>query len=507
TYMAYLVLEPLPPNPPAAEYAATFGERLSKQAAATDKDALPKAGQVFGELAAEAKEAAAATPGLRADGLLAELQTFAEERQDKADADRDDDAYEAWDKAREVVTEEQLLLTEPMKDPALLRHIERLQEAMAASGYVGKSTSVVDVIKTVHRDMYEGDAAQYRIPDSRRAVGSVLMQFQSGHRPGDLFHMVTRDYKRCALWVQLKSGDNQNMQEVVRVVDSFFDGYLEAPPMPVRYRAERVAEGEPQTEQRAGWFGLTYINVEWQDKMVSGMLMSFMGSFLVVFLMMIVLFRSALWGLLSMIPLTVTIALIYGLVGLLGIDYDMPIAVLSSLTLGLAVDFAIHFLARSRQMVAEIGSWDKAAVPVFGEPARAITRNIIVIAVGFLPLLAAPLMPYKTVGIFLATILMVSGVGTLIILPALVKLLQKRLFLERKRPLACYCGTCFVAGLAAVATIVVNVWQYVHVGITMMTWISIVAVPVLFGTCCFMSRRQSCAARAAKANVEVKSND
>ena len=79
------------------------------------------------------------------------------------------------------------------------------------------------------------------------------------------------------------------------------------------------------------------------------------------------------------------------------------VAVLAALSLGLAVDFSIHFLARSRVAAERYGSWEKAAVPMFGEPARAITRNIIVIAVGFLPLLAAPLVPYKTVGFFMGT--------------------------------------------------------------------------------------------------------
>ena len=69
--------------------------------------------------------------------------------------------------------------------------------------------------------------------------------------------------------------------------------------------------------------------------MVSGMLQAFLGSFLIVFLMMTILYRSALWGLLSMVPLTVTIGLIYGAIGLVGKDYDMPVAVLSSLSLGL----------------------------------------------------------------------------------------------------------------------------------------------------------------------------
>lgn len=162
--------------------------------------------------------------------------------------------------------------------------------------------------------------------------------------------------------------------------------------------------------------------------MVWGMLRAFLGSFVVVLLMMTVLFRSPLWGLLSMIPLTLTIGLIYGVIGLIGKDYDMPVAVLSALTLGLAVDFAIHFLARARELYSAADGWEGTIGRVFAEPARAITRNVIVIAIGFTPLLAAPLVPYNTVGVFLAAILFLSGLATLMILPALLRLLEKPLF-------------------------------------------------------------------------------
>ena len=50
------------------------------------------------------------------------------------------------------------------------------------------------------------------------------------------------------------------------------------------------------------------------------------------------LFRSPVYGVLAMVPLTITIVFTYGLIGLVGKDYDMPVAVLSSLTLGLSVD-------------------------------------------------------------------------------------------------------------------------------------------------------------------------
>lgn len=301
-------------------------------------------------------------------------------------------------------------LPELFKQPQTLRYIERLQEHLQTLGVVGKSNSLADIVKTVHRELVDGSPEQFRIPDSQAAVAQSLLQYQSSHRPDDLWHFVTPDYRTTSIWIQLKSGDNRDMEKVVAEMDAFFD---ENP----------VPDGlQPQ------WFGLTYINIVWQDKMVSGMLNAFLGSFLVVLILMSLLFRSPLWGLLAMVPLTLTIGLIYGVIGFIGKDYDMPVAVLSALTLGLAVDFAIHFLARARELYSRERGWAGTIELVFAEPARAIARNIIVIAVGFTPLLAAPLLPYNTVGVFLAAILAVSGIATLLILPATLSTFENTFF-------------------------------------------------------------------------------
>ncbi|MDD9941214.1 MAG: MMPL family transporter [Myxococcales bacterium] len=300
---------------------------------------------------------------------------------------------------------------EVFKRPALLQYLEGLQAHLGATEVVGKSSSLADIVKTVHRDLLGGREVDYRIPESPTVVAQTLEQYLSSHRKDDLWHFVTPDYQDAVLWLQLKSGDNKDMEAVVKAAEA----YVAANPAPISLR-------------RARWFGLTYINVVWQDQMVSGMLNAFLGSFVIVLLMMILLFRSVLWGLLSMLPLTVTVAVIYGAVGLMGKDYDMPVAVLSSLSLGLAVDYAIHFLARSRELVALHGSWERARGLVFGEPARAISRNIVVVGMGFLPLLLAPLVPYQTVGYLIAAILVFAGGASLVVLPSLVKLMQRRLF-------------------------------------------------------------------------------
>jgi len=287
--------------------------------------------------------------------------------------------------------------------PDILRWMAMLEEDLATSGLVGKSNGLPDLVKTVNRELSGGDPRDFRIPDSVQGVAQVLLQFQSSHRPQDLWHMVTPDFRRAVLWLQLTSGDNQDMSAVIRHVDAFLAAHPAPEGMAVR------------------WAGKTYLNVVWQDAMVKGMVGSLAGAFVAVLVMMIVLFRSLAYGLLAMLPLTITITFIYGLIGWTGKDYDMPIAVLSALTLGLSIDFAIHFIERSREALAKHGGLRAAMTEVFEEPARAISRNAIVIAVGFTPLLLAPLVPYITVGVFLATIMAVSAIVTLLLLPAVMQ--------------------------------------------------------------------------------------
>ncbi len=389
---------------------------------------------------------------------------------------KEDASPDAAKQAVLTLMSEESQADEVFKRPDVLAHIEELQKVLEDTGIVGKSNSLVEIVATVNRDLHGGNEEYYKIPPNRNAVAQCIQQFQQSHRPQDLDHFVVKgDYQTASIWVQLKSGDNKDMAAVARAVDEYLKGH--SSPVPLEHE----------------WFGLTYINVVWQDRMVSGMLQAFAGSFLVVFVLMVILFRSPLWGLLSMIPLTVTIGAIYGAIGLLGRDYDMPVAVLSSLTLGLAVDFAIHFLARGKVIQREYGSWEAAAPAVFGEPARAITRNIIVIAAGFLPLLLAPLVPYKTVGILMATILLVSGVGSLLLLPALVRILQKKLFTEKKAmgP-ACNCAYCAAVSVATVLTVALSVHQSMHMQFGAMTIGSGAAIVTMMIICGVLSRRSKC---------------
>jgi predicted RND superfamily exporter protein len=360
------------------------------------------------------------------------------------------------------------------KDPRFLKYVEDLQNHLLKKGLIGKSTSLSDVVKKVYYELMDGDKANYnRVPDTQAAVAQCLISFQNSHKPDDLWHFTTPDYSKLNIWLQLKSGDNKDMDRVLDAVSAFLE--KNEPPIPINH----------------DWAGLTYINTVWQNRMVAGMLKSLMGSFVIVLLMMIFLFRSPLWGIIAVIPLSITILFIYGMIGIFGKDYDMPVAVLSSLTLGISVDFAIHFLQRTRVVFERCGNWEDSLKELFEEPARAITRNAIVIAIGFMPLLLAPLMPYKTVGFFLSAIMVTSSLATFFILPAAISLTKKAFFKKMQSP-GCNCVNCLIISSMTAACITYITHSLLPSEMKSITVVSFGAVLMSLLICNRISSREAC---------------
>ncbi|KAF1077086.1 RND family transporter [Halodesulfovibrio sp. MK-HDV] len=305
-------------------------------------------------------------------------------------------------------------MQKPFKNPEMLKYLAGLQKEIKAAGLVGKSIAPTDLVSKINQELTDGKDASYKVPEKLQGVAECYMQFQQSHRPHDLWHYVTPDYTGACVVFQLSSGDNM----VMEAVETFVHNYFEQNP--------------PPCNLSHNWAGLTYINVAWQNQMVEGMLRSFLGSFVIVLLLAAFLFRSVKWGMLCMVPLTMTIALIYGFIGLIGKDYDMPVAVLGVLTLGMSVDFAIHFVERCRNIYSKTGSWSETLPQMYGAPARAISRNVLVISIGFLPMLISALIPYRTTSILLSSIMMLSGILTLVVMPAIITLASKWFFVSEK---------------------------------------------------------------------------
>ena len=290
-----------------------------------------------------------------------------------------------------------------MKRPEVLHYLEGLQRDLERSPEVGKTTSVADLVKRINRVMHRDDPRFAVIPDSDQAVAQYLLLFSMAAKPSDLNNLLDYSAQQANIWLQLKTWDATAMRGVMDHVQA----YTQAHPLP-------GVEFKPA--------GIAYFNKVWNDEVLWGMVDGFLLSLVFVFFLMVADFRSLRWGAVAFLPLIFTIVLIYGFVGFVGKDFDMPISVLSTLSLGLAVDFAIHFVRRFQQRYREDPDLERALLWTVVRPGRGIVRNAVLFALGFSVMALAALTPYITVGAFVAAIMLLSSLSTLLILPALVRM-------------------------------------------------------------------------------------
>ena len=218
TYMAYLALEAVDETFTDRDLAA-LATRMDDRAAEL-ADFVDHTREVFGEVESESRTLSIAS----ARQLFESLAGFARGRRQEADEGR----VEAWDEVL-LFLDEEAQKGQVFKNPQVLAYVSQLQQALLATEVVGKSNSLTDIVKTVYRELLSGEASDFRIPATPAAVGQCLIQYQNSHRPHDLWHLVTPDYRKSVLWVQLKSGDNRDM---VRVVEEMAE-YVAANPPPL----------------------------------------------------------------------------------------------------------------------------------------------------------------------------------------------------------------------------------------------------------------------------------
>src|SRR3989338_5373704 len=297
-----------------------------------------------------------------------------------------------------------------IKTPEAMSSIEGLQRHLEKLPVVGKTASVVDYVKRINRVLHQDDPKFDAIPDSKEAIGQYLFLFGMSAKPSDLDNVVDYPFRRANVWVQLKTWDAQAMRSVIRAVEA----YKKTRATPLVFKPAGIA-----------WF-----NLVWNDEVLGDMVRGFIISLMVVLVILAFNFRSIRWAVVGYAPLVFTVILIYGFIGFIGKDFDMPISVLSCLSLGMAVDFAIHFISRFRQRLVSMKEKDvtEALLWTAARPGKGILRNAILFAASFAVMLFAPLTPYITVGAFIVSMMLLSAAMTIIYIPALVTLMQNKLF-------------------------------------------------------------------------------
>lgn len=322
-----------------------------------------------------------------------------------------------------------------IKQPVVLRKLEALHHffyglrepviTIRGKQYdpTGFVVTPVDLVRKFYKVFYHNDNPAYdRLPDvdkdgftditltDRTINGVVLNQALSGNRDG-FEGMISPDLKEFQVQINLKSGSHNVIDRYLAIaLKEIRRAFPEDDPY---IEGIRVGGGAPTSNA---------INKMLSSSQIRSILLSFVFVFAVTFF----IFRSAVGGLFSLIPLAFTVALNFGLIRLISGEINTSTMMVASISIGTGVDYTIHFLERLKIQLRAGDDLARGYVNTVMSSGKAILLNAAAVALGFLVLVFSVFVPQTMMGILMAATMFFSSVGALILLPAVILLTKPR---------------------------------------------------------------------------------
>ncbi|MEX2370741.1 MAG: efflux RND transporter permease subunit [Bacteroidales bacterium] len=297
-----------------------------------------------------------------------------------------------------------------MMDPVLLSRIASYKEKLLQEDQIDLVMTFPDVVKEISKALFDpGDANYDKIPPTRDAVAQYIELYNMNGDPENIDQLVDFNYENAHMIIRINSVSNKDVNRIIATIRDLTAGDTNV----------------------AAIGGYGYVRSQLANLVVRGQFYSLAIALLVVFFLLSLIFRSWQAGIVSTIPLTISMILLFGIMGITGVRLDVATALLSSVMIGVGVDYTIHFLWRYREERQQHRPPREAVITTLTTTGRGIMFNAFSVIIGFIVLIISSFTPIRFFGILVVVSIFSCLTGALVLLPALV-LKYRFTFLEPK---------------------------------------------------------------------------
>lgn len=177
-------------------------------------------------------------------------------------------------------------------------------------------------------------------------------------------------------------------------------------------------------------YGVAELENALTDMITSSQLSSLLLAIGCVFIILTWYFKSPVAGLIGAIPLSLSILFNFGLMGLTGINLDMVTSLIGSISIGIGIDYTIHFMTDYHTQWGLTHDVNEATLRTLRVSGKAITVNALSVGLGFLVLSLSQFIVLRYIGILVAVVMLTSSITALTILPAILNIVKPK-FLDK----------------------------------------------------------------------------
>ncbi|HCG8757267.1 efflux RND transporter permease subunit [Vibrio parahaemolyticus] len=271
--------------------------------------------------------------------------------------------------------------------------------------------TLADVYKRLNKNMHGDDEAYYSLPQARELAAQYLLLYEMSLPYGlDLNNQINVDKSSIKMVLTVA---NLGSVELVDLENRIYQWF---------------AEHAPQYPVVASSPSLMFAHIG--ETNMASMLSTLPITLVLISALLIFALRSVRLGLISLMPNIAPAVIGFGLWALISGEINLGLSVVVTLTLGIVVDDAVHFLSKYQRARREGQTAEQAVRYAFHTVGRALWITTVVLVAGFSVLAMSSFRLNADMGQLSAIVIFIALVVDFLFLPTLLMLFDKKAYLQ-----------------------------------------------------------------------------
>jgi predicted RND superfamily exporter protein len=316
------------------------------------------------------------------------------------------------DKLKGSVTLEIIVDTQKengLYEPEILNKIDRFSKELMSiktdKYFVGKTLSLVDIIKETNKALNENKKEFYTIPQDKNLIAQELLLFENSGSD-DLEDFVDSGFSKARITAKLPYIDAIDYMVLMEDVD-------------------KLVKKEFKDSAKVTVTGISNLLSRIMDAAITSSGVSYIIALILITIMMLILIGNVKIGLISMIPNISPILIMTTIMVIFDMPLDMFTMLIGAIAIGLAVDDTVHFMHNFRRYELQYNDINKAVRLTLLTTGRAMVVTTIVLSFGFFVFMGASMSNIFNFGLLTGIAIIIAVLADFFLVPAIMKVIVK----------------------------------------------------------------------------------
>ena len=297
-----------------------------------------------------------------------------------------------------------------LKDPAILRAMEKFQRHMERDPDIGYSFSLSDIIQSINMTFYDLQPRWGVIPGEIPKVSSLFFYYFAGAPPGETSRFIDPSYTTTRVTFYCKNHQGDNVARIIKEAREFVSDN------PMEKADWRLA---------GGLIGVTAAANE--EILKNDILMNILG-FGTIFLVVMFTYRSAIASFVMMLGLFLANGVVNAYMAYANVGINLQSLPIVTVGVGFGIDYALYIVSRAVEEYK--GDINEAVRLGLATAGKAVTFTAVTLVMATMAWAFSDIRFCSEMGLLLALWMAISFLASCTFIPAVLTLWHPKFFLR-----------------------------------------------------------------------------